>query len=209
MKKLFYSLAFIALISILTSCTPKPEELILGAWNLDKTELENIDEFAQNMINTQVQILDEQISQLQTQIEESSIEGEVEALQPQLDALIAQKEELTIEKFKEGFLPKLEEMTNDFVLEFLEDKTYNKLPEDEKGTWSLNEDGSELSITDDDGESKAFTVTELSADKLVLKIEDGEEEMKMVMIMSFTKGESGATETTNEETDETEEETTE
>ena len=209
MKNLFYTLAFIALISILTSCTPKPEEMILGAWNLEKSELENIDEFAQNMIDMQVLILDEQITQLQTQIDESSIEGEVETLQPQLDALLAQKAELTIEKFKEGFLPKLEEMTDGFVLDFAEDKSYTKLPENNKGTWDLNEDASEITITGDDGESKNFTITELSAEKLVLKIEDGEEEMKMVMIMSFTKGEDEVTDTTDEDVEETDEETTE
>ena len=212
MKKLFYSLTFIALISILTSCTPKPEEQILGAWNLDKAELENIDEFAQNMINIQVGVLDEQIAQIETQIEalgEEAEELEVETLQAQLDELLTQKSELTLDKFKEDFNAKFEELKEEFVLEVNVDKTYKKLPEDENGTWSLNEDASELTLTGEDGEARTFSVNELSAEKLVLKIEDGEAEMKMVMLMTFSKGESGATETTDEETDETEEETTE
>ena len=212
MKNLFYSLAFIALISILTSCTPKPEEMILGSWNLEKAELENIDEFAQNMIDMQVGIIDEQITQIETQLEalgEEAEELEVETIQAQLDELLTSKDELTVEAFKEDFNAKFEELKEEFVIVVNADKTFSKLPEEDKGSWALNEDASELTLTDDDGEARVFVINELSAEKLVLKIEDGEEEMKMVMLMSFTKGEGETTETTEEETDETEEETTE
>ena len=204
MKKLFYSLAVIALISILSSCTPKPEEQILGTWTLDGVEIENIDEIAQSMLDLQTGMIDEQIALLEEQVATIEEEMEAELLQTQLDELTAQKAELTIENFKEEFNAQFEESKGKYKIEFLEDFTYKMTPDEEEGTWVLNEDGTELTFSGGD-EDQALTITELTAENLVLRFEQGEAETKMVMIMSFVKGESEATETT----DETEEEITE
>ena len=204
MKKLFYSLAFIALISILTSCTPKPEELILGDWILEDAEVLNLDEFVQNSIDMQKKAIDEQIAPMQAELDTS--ENEKPILKAKVEVLIQSKEELSAEKLKEQIQASVDEMKGVYKLTFTED---GKVTSD--GTsydWKISEDGKTLTRTMGD-ESLEIEILELTSTKFSMAFENPKGDDVLKWKWSFNKAESGATETTDEETDQTEEDTTE
>ena len=179
MKKLFYSLVVVALISILTSCTPKPAELILGSWKLDKVEVENLEELAQIQLDFQKGQADEQIASLNEQIEMEENEELKIAIQEQLDAQTAAKEELTLEsllKEANDYYDKIEgEVT------FTED---NKVAGDMEGDWAISEDGKTLTA------GIEYEIRELNEKTLVIYYEEEKGENVIKTKNTYTKGET-------------------
>jgi len=213
MKKLFYSLVVLAVISIFTSCTPKPEELIIGTWALSDVTINNMDEYAQSMVDMQMPFVDMQVQQINDQIaplQESlkkekdkkkieSINQEIQTLTAQLDEANKQKAELTVDKVKADFTASFEEMKNEFKMIFNEDKSYENVLEGAKGTWAITEDGKILTTTDEQGVADSIAITEITKEKMVLTISNQEGEMKVDMTMTFAKGAEVATEEKTEE----------
>jgi hypothetical protein len=213
MKRLFYSLVVLAVISIFTSCTPKPEELILGTWNLTDVQIKNMDEYAQSMIDMQMPFVEMQVTQINDQItaineelktlkDKKVIEtknAELQTLQAQMDEANKQKEELTIEKVKEDFTKNFDEMKKEFKMIFNEDKTYENVLEGAKGTWTISEDGKTLTTKDENGKEDAIVIDEIAKEKMVLSISNVQGEMTIEMSMTFGKGETAIVEEVKEE----------
>ncbi len=200
MKKVFYSLAFVAIVSILSSCSPKPEEMILGTWTLSNIEIGNADEVAQTFLDMQVGILDQQILQLEEMTATIEEELEKETYLAQLNELKAQKAGFTLETIKEEFSKEFDNMIGSYKLVFNEDKSYKSLLDDKEGTWALNEDASVLTITEGERDV-TFNIKEFTESKLDVSFEESQGEMAVKMNMTFTKGETSE-EVTEEVTEE-------
>ena len=158
----------------------KIEKRLQGIWILDSIELKIIDTLIQNMIDLQVGMIDMQISQLKNTISATEDETEIASLQVQLDELLVQKSEITLEKYKEEFIAQFQQSIGEFYLQFNKDKSYLVMPNEEKGTWSLNKAATEL-ILIENNEEKKLTINELTKKTLILEIEEGEDEFKMIM----------------------------
>lgn len=207
MKRLFYSLVVLAIVSVFTSCSPKPEELIIGTWQLTDVTINNMDEYAQGMIDMQMPFVDMQIQQITDQVTTAENElktikdkkvietknQELATLKAQLDEANKQKAELTVDKVKAEFTASFDEMKKEFKMIFNEDKSYENPLEGAKGTWAISEDGKVLTTTDETGKADSITITEISAEKLLLSIVNQQGEMKIDMSMTFAKGEATAT----------------
>ena len=207
MKKLFYSVAVIALISILTSCGPKPAELILGEWTLDKMEAENLDEIAKLFFDETMAEADAAIADLQTEmdaVEGEEAEAQKIALQVQIDAVKEQKTSFTIESMTELLQKGLDEMKGE-VSTFTEDGTLKEADGDKK--WVLSEDGKTLTITQEGEEAIVSTIVELNATSLIVTFEKAKDEKVFKMKRIFKKGETTEEHDGEETEDETEEET--
>ena len=203
MKNLFYSIVIIALISILTSCTPKAEELILGEWVLENAEIQNLEEFVQNSIEMQKKAIDEQIAPMQAELDTS--ENEKPILKAKVEVLIQSKEELSAENLKTQITESVEEMKGVYTLTFTEDGRVTS--EGTSHDWKISEDGKILTRSTGD-ESIEIEILELTRSNLVMAFENKKGDDVLKWKWTFTKGEV-SDETTSDETENTEEETTE
>lgn len=196
MKKVFYPLAIIAIVSILSSCAPKPEELILGTWTLEKAEVENVDEIIETVLKDATTTLDEQITQLEASIgtleadenQDETTAVELEMYKAQLEELKYQKTEMTAEKLKADFEKNYEGMKG-MQLQFNEDKTYKSINDATEGTWSISEDATNLTITQE-GSDVTFNIAELTDTKLAINYEETRDNITIKMATTFTKGET-------------------
>ena len=189
MKKLFYSLVVIAVISILTSCTPKPEELILGNWTLDKVEALNLDELAVQSVELQKSLIDGQIASVEEQIATIEDEEEKTTYQTQLEVLKNQKGEITVEKIKEDTKKGFDEMAGTISFTFTEDGKVNA--QGKVSDWTIDEDGTTVTITTEGNEQPTvLTIEELNATTFAFSSEEGEGDNVVKMKMTFKKGEA-------------------
>ena len=201
MKKLFYSLAVIAVISILSSCTPSPEELILGNWTLNKVEALNLDELATQSVELQKTLIDGQIASVEEQIATIEDEEEKATYQAQLEVLKTQKGEITVEKIKEEAKKGFEEMVGTISFTFTEDGKVNA--QGKTSDWAISEDGTTITITTEGNDPTVLTIEELNATTFAFSSEEGEGDNVAKMKMTFKKGEAtddGGEETEEEET---------
>ena len=164
----------------------KFEKRLQGTWTLDSIELKNIDTLAKNIMDLQVGMVDMQISQLKETISATEDEDEIKTMQAQLNELLVQKSEFTIEKYKKEFNDQFQQLIGKFQIQFNKDKSFLVMPDEYEGTWSLNKKATELILIENNEERK-ITINELTKKTLVLKFEDGEAEMKIIMIMYFIK----------------------
>lgn len=204
MKRLFYLLVVVAVISVFTSCTPKPEELIIGTWNLTDVQIKNMDEYAQSMIDMQMPFIDMQVQQVNDQITALQNElktikdkkvleaknAELTTLKAQLEEANKQKAELSVDKVKEEFNKNFDEMKKEFKMIFNEDKTYENVLEGAKGTWAITEDNKTLVTTDQSGKADSITIAEINKEKMTLTSSNTQGDMTIEMSMTFGKGEA-------------------
>ncbi len=206
MKKVFYSLAFVAIVSILSSCSQKPEEMLAGTWTLSEVNIEDIDMLAQTFLDLGIGQVDAAIAQVEEQIaaigeETKDTKLEKEALTAKIEQMKAEKGAMTLEAIKDDFSKGTEALVGTLQFVFNEDKTYKSLPDGIKGTWALNEDATSLTITEGD-KDEIFIINNLSSDKLDITVETGQADMPVVMKMTFTKGEVDSDEEATDETTE-------
>ena len=211
MKKVFYSLAFVAIVSILSSCSQKPEEMLVGTWTLNEVNIEDLDALAQTFHDLGIAQVDFAIAQLEEQIaaivdETEDTKLEKEALTAKIEEMKIEKDAMTLDVVKDNLTKGSEGLVGTLQYVFNEDKTYKGLPDATEGKWALNEDATTLTITLGE-KDMIFNIKELVADKLSVTIEETQAETVIKMDMIFVKGDVDSNEEATDET--TEEEHTE
>ncbi len=200
MKKLFFPLAILAIVSILSSCSPKPEEMLRGTWVLEDVEIVDIDNLSKVVYDQQIKEFEQQlpaiegqIAQIEEQIATSKEDKEKETLQSQLEVfnsdLVKFKEymsALTVESVKEEMKGGINEFKGELKYSFGENSAFKNLLDESEGTWSITEDGKTLTITMEDRDTP-HAVSELSEEKLTIVFEENQGEMKIKINMMFKK----------------------
>lgn len=127
--------------------------------------------------------------------------------QMSLEAAMASIPEEEKAKMTEEDKKKMEEMVKMITMQFNADGSYIAGKGEEKGTWTLSEDGKTLTTKDSKGKEDVLTVKELAAEKLVLEKKEGEKTEEIILIPAKAETTTeGTTEEKKEEAPEKKEE---
>ncbi len=214
MKKVFYSLAILAFVTVFTSCS-SPEKMIVGTWKLSDVQIENMDEYAQSILDMQTSMIDGQIQQVTDQVtameeelktikDKKAIEAknaELAGLKSQLEGFNTQKGSMNLESVKAEFQTQFDQMKEQFKMIFNADKSFENPVDGSKGTYEFSADKKSLITKDAEGKTDSIMITLLEAEKMVLSLDQSEGEMSLKMTMTFAK-EAATAEAKEEKTEE-------
>jgi len=201
MKKMFYSLAVLALVTIFASCGKSPEKMIVGTWKLNDVQIENMDAYAQSILDMQTSMLDGQVKQVADQVtameaeiktikDKKAIEAknaELAGLKSQLDGFNTQKAGMTLESVKAQFQTQFDQMKEQFKMIFNVDKSFENPLDGSKGTYEFSADAKSLITKDAEGKADSIMITLLEAEKMVLALNQKQGELTLKMTMTFAK----------------------
>jgi len=188
MKKINLLLIAILLVVTVSPQNRRAEKKLVGTWTLENIYLENADEFAQTILDMQVDLLDKQIALIENMIKDVEYEDVKQGYVEQLENLKTQKEEFTLESVKEEINNEFDNLKGNLQLIFNKDKTYKNITEgnEQEGTWQINNEGKELIITENERDI-SFSISKLTKKKLEMTFAEEQAEMKMKMRMKFSK----------------------
>ena len=153
-------------------------KLILGEWTINKFEVENIDEFATNIVEYQDSLYEIQITELYDKKERKLISKGT--YKSRLEKINIQKNDLSVENFKNEYQKELQEMEGvDFV--FSENGKVSQTGEITHN-WSISPDTKILFIGTIEGK-----IVELTKEKLIIAFDEGEGKLTAKIRMTFTK----------------------
>ena len=162
------------------------EELLIGTWMLQEVEIINIEDYVQSMIDMQIGMIDEEITTLTQQAETESDDSKKTKIQTEIENLENMKTQLSTEPMIEKSNNEFNGIIGIFQLIFYKDKTVKVLPDNKVNEWSVNENITELYITEIEHVT-TFLILELSQEKLVLSYSQGEAENQLIVNMTFKK----------------------
>lgn len=151
MKKYFLAVfSAITVVAFLSSCTPKPAEMILGKWQWVK--------YSSPQYDAQMKQIDEMAASTDSMV---AMQGKM--MKEKIEANMSRIGENTMEFQKEG------KMINTFVR--------GESMENEEGTYKISEDGKTLSLIDKTGREDKFDLTKLTKDEMSIHIANPQAEM--------------------------------
>jgi len=199
MKKIFF-ITIIIIYSLSINYAQKYEKLIVGKWQLSNVQLDNIEEYAQSILEMQQSSLDGQISQtkdhlsvLQNEINTLKNPKAIEAklkeltdLRIQLGELDSQRNEYSIEKVIIEFEKQFDKMEEEFKIIFYKNQTFENPVDATKGTYEISNDKKYL-VTNTDGKSDKIEIKLLEKEKMILFIDQAQSEQSIKMTLTFKK----------------------
>ncbi len=176
MKKVFYSIILLAVVSVMFSCKKSPEQLAQGTWKLDSVAVLNIDELVNSTVQMQLGPIEDQMKQLADQIaklDPKKDKAQIDALTETQKQMEAQKGQINAEQIKADMAKGYNDLIGNTTFTFNEDKTYESKSFDivEKGTWAIDEAGTTLTTTSEAGIESKMAVVELTETRMVCSVE--------------------------------------
>jgi hypothetical protein len=175
MKKVVYSIILFAVIAVMYSCKPTPEQLAVGTWKLDSISVLNVDDLVNSTLQMQMGPIEEQLKSVTDELAKLDPKDKKNAqaiatLEETKKQIEAQKAQFNAETLKADILKGYNDMVGNMTFTYNEDKTCESKSFDmvEKGTWSVAEDGKSITIISEDKSEMKLMIEELTANKMIM-----------------------------------------
>jgi hypothetical protein len=172
MRQISYvTVLFFLSISLLTSCSKSPKQLLIGEWRGQEFEITNSE-------NIQTKVHDYIANKYDSALIQSNNQIEKEQLKLMKDSSFK-----ILDKGFNDMQTMLKKIAAQSLYIFKEDMTFEKRYEEiKKGTWNIDESGKKFTMKDEDGNVKECNILEISESKLVYTVQIADEQLSGIGI---------------------------
>ena len=187
MKKLLYIAALFLVVSFV-ACSEGYEQMLLGKWTLQKSEIEDLDGFCEYQSHKTIDELDKQLKLIDMELE-SADNAHRETLEAHKASILQQKLQYSVDSIRTEIQQNMESLFGNFFFAFRGDKSFTLAsPNDSvSGTWSLKGD-SIISTLISGRPAEDINIISLSDSKMELSTTEIDDDgFALTTRMSFTK----------------------
>lgn len=187
MKKLLYIIALFTVVS-LWSCSEGYEQMLLGKWTLQKSEIEDLNSFCEYQSRKTLDELDKQLKLIDMELESADAVHKP-ALEAHRASVEQQKSQFSVDSIRTEIQQNMESLFGNFFFAFRGDKSFTlSSPNDSvSGTWSLKGD-SIISTLISGRPAEDINIISLSDSKMELSTTEIDDDgYSLTTFMSFTK----------------------
>jgi len=187
MKKILYIAALFLVVSFV-ACSEGYEQMLLGKWTLQKSEIEDLDSFCEYQSHKTIDELDKQLKLIDMELE-SADNAHRETLEAHKASILQQKLQYSVDSIRADIQDNIESLFGNFFFTFRTDKSFTLAsPNDSvSGIWSLKGD-SIISTLISGRPAEDINIISLSDSKMELSTTEIDDEgFALTTRMSFTK----------------------